>query len=353
MAEIRPLQRDDLPAVATLIDKFLWLPEENTTDFLAAALLDHPWADDAHPSLVALDGGEVIGFIGSQVRRIRLDERELKAVVSSWLVVPEDRRAGAVGARLLRQSISGGQDLTFSDEATPLVMRMWETFGGNLDGARICDWVLVFKPGGWLRTAAVAAVRQTGENREQLAVGALPFQAAGRRLMKRAFPAADPDVVGEDTTAATIVEHLPSLTRKMRLWVDYDEAHLSHLFAQADAYFSSPLVRRLVRRGDTPIGWYAYTPRRGGTSRVLNLTALRDEGDAVLTELVDHARAQGSAALSGRLEPHLLGPLRRRIAVMGFARQPVLHSHDPEVRAELASARSLFTKLDGEWFAHH
>ena len=153
-----------------------------------------------------------------------------------------------------------------------------------------------------------------------------------------------------DATAPAILEHLPELTRDARLRVAYDEPHLEHLFAQIDAFFPSPLVRRVVRRDDRPIGWYAYVLRPGDTSRVLNLTVLENEGDAVLAELVDHARAHGSTALAGRLEPHLAWPLRRRLAVMGLARQPVIHTHDLELRALLATSSSLLTQLDSEWF---
>jgi hypothetical protein len=47
----------------------------------------------------------------------------------------------------------------------------------------------------------------------------------------------------------------------------------------------------------------------------------------------------------------LVVPLRRRLAILGFARQPVIHSRDPELLATLGTAGSLLTRLDSEWFA--
>ena len=94
----------------------------------------------------------------------------------------------------------------------------------------------------------------------------------------------------------------------------------------------------------------AAAPLEG--ARVLHVSASAREADSVLAELLAHARQAGVAVASGRLEPHLVVPLRRRIAVVGFARQPVIHSHDPELLAVLASDDSLLTRLDAEWFAN-
>ena len=78
---------------------------------------------------------------------------------------------------------------------------------------------------------------------------------------------------------------------------------------------------------------------------------IRDhDADAVLADLVAHARDQGSAVLAGRHEPQLTALLQRRLPVLGFAQRPVIHSHDSEILAAAASGASLLTRLDGEWF---
>jgi hypothetical protein len=165
----------------------------------------------------------------------------------------------------------------------------------------------------------------------------------------RAFPDLPANVRGEDASATAIVEHLPAMTRGFRLRVDYDEPYLERLFARVEASMG-PLVHRLVRRDGNPVGWYAYVSRPRGASRVLSVCAPEAEAEAVVGELAQHARGQGSAALAGRLEPHLEAPLRRRLAVIGFARQPVIQVRDPEVHALLSTSASLLTHLDGEWY---
>jgi hypothetical protein len=349
MTDIRPLQQNDLPTVVELLRGHLpnWRLTESV---LGGIMLDHPWADEELPSLVAVDEQDnVIGFIGSHARRLQFDGEPIRAVCATHVVVAPDSRAGAAGFHLLGQVLRGPQDMSFSDSATDAVMAIWRTLGGYIDYARVCDWMLVLRPTRWVGGVIQAAARREPVGRSLIPVGALPFQAIGKPLVRREEPETPPDVSGEQASTAAIVENLPALTRRMRLLVDYDEQHLDHLFVQVESFWG-PVVRRLVRRGERPIGWYAYVLRRGGASRVLQVTALEKEVDSVLGDLIDHAREQGSAVLTGRGEPHLMEALGRRLAVFGMARRPILHTSNPELAAALATDRSLLTRLDGEVF---
>ena len=349
MTKIRPFTGADLSAVAALVDARFpgWIWGES---LLAETLVNHPWMDPDLPSLVALDEqDDVIGFLGAQVRRLRFDQRPLRGVCCSHLVVAADRRAGFAGPLLLHQMLAGPQDLSWTDTATDTVVGMWRRFGGHVDYSRSCDWMLVLKPLHWAVRILRARARRQPLGRRLTPVGAFPIQAVGPRLMPRAFPAPPPEVRSEEATVAAIVAQLPILTRKTRLRVDYDQAHLEHQFAQVEAAVG-PVVHRLVRRGESPIGWYAYVRQPSGVSRVLHLSARDAETEAVVGELVESGRADGSAVLTGRAEPHLDWPLRRRLAVLGFARQPVIHTRNAEIRGVLATSSSLLTVLDGEWF---
>lgn len=327
-----------------------WLPEDRVRDFLSRTLIDDPWRDDELPPLVATgDDGEVLGFIGSQVRRFRFGERELRGVCPSHLVVVPDGRAGAAGALLVRQLLSAGQDFSFSDTANDEVVRIWRAFGGHIDAARACDWMIVLRPGRWLGRLAASAIRRRSVGREQIPVGALPLHAA-TRIARRRWPELDPDVGGEDIDTSAIVTGLPDTTRGLRLYGDYDRPFLDHVLGGVETMLGKPTLR-LVRSGERAVGWYAYVLDRRGLARVLHVCAAEKGAEAVVGEMLAHAKAQGAALLSGRLEPHLVVPLRRRLAVLGFARQPVIHSHDPELLATLETAGSLLTRLDSEWFA--
>jgi hypothetical protein len=271
-------------------------------------------------------------------------------VCCSHLVVADDPRVGAAGALLLRRMLSGEQDLTWTDTATDGVAQMWQTFGGHLDHTRSLDWMLVLRPVRWAREVLTTRVRRRVPVRRLVPARAVPLHAVGPRFARQSFPSLPADVHGEDATAAAIADGFDDLTRHLRLYVDYDEGSLDQLFALIESTVAPP-VRRIVRRGEVAIGWYAYLSRPGGASRVLHVCGRESEMETVFSELVHDARGRGGAVLTGRCEPHLRTPLSRRASVMGFARCPLIHSRELEVSALLATGSSLLTDLDGEWFA--
>jgi hypothetical protein len=325
--------------------------------FLAATLIDSPWADPDLPSYVAVDDrGDVVGFVGAQVRRLRIGDRSVRGVVSSHLAVVADHRAGLAGALLLRKMLSGPQELTWTDSASDTVLQLWEGLGGEMDYSRSSSWMLVLRPFRWLGAVAREGVRPGASDRlrviaERLVpVGGIPVQAAGPRLVPPAFPARAAGIASEEATATAIVAHLRAIAGNASVRVDYDEPYLEHLFKVLEGE-AGPLVRRIVRRRGEPIGWYAYLQRPGGTSRVLHLSAQAPQTDAVVGDLIECARADGTAALTGRAEPRLFESLRSRLALLGCAGRTLVHTRDPEIRSLLGTKSWLLTHLDGEWFS--
>ena len=78
-----------------------------------------PWADPEIPTLVHVgDSGEITGFIGSHVRRLRLDGLPIRLAAGGPLIVHPQARSRAVGARLWRRYLAGPQDLTTTDGAS-------------------------------------------------------------------------------------------------------------------------------------------------------------------------------------------------------------------------------------------
>jgi hypothetical protein len=341
-AEIRPFAPDDLGAVAALLRAHLAPPPARDLErFLAATLLQDPWADPEMPSLVAEQDGAVVGFIARQPRRLELDGAPLAAACCSHLTVAPEQRAGALAARLARACLSGPQRLTYSDAAGDLVVRLWHVLGGDVDAARACDWMLLLRPAGW--AASLARGRTLGP------VAAAPLNALYRGTRRRLLAAA-PEVEGVPADAAALAAHLPALTAGLRLRPVADAAHLSHVLGTLSAT-GRRAECRIVRRAGRPIGLWVATPRPGGTAQVLAFAAERQQGETVLGDLARAAHGWGAVALVGRLEPHLREAVRPPVPALALMRLPVYHARDDAVRAALASTASLLPRLETEWWA--
>jgi hypothetical protein len=156
-------------------------------------------------------------------------------------------------------------------------------------------------------------------------------------------------VTSEPAGPQAVAAQFPALTRGLRLFVAHDAASLEDLFKQIEGS-GERLVCRIVSQAERPIGWYVYVSGPDRNARVLHIGAARDRSDAVVGDLVREAGAAGMKVISGRSEPHLLGPLRRRLAIFGVARQPVIHAADPALTALAMSPAAQISRLDGEWF---
>jgi len=349
---IRPLELDDLPAVEGLLDAHLVIgrhgARHTAATFARETLLASPWADSELPSLVATEGGAVIGFFALHARRVRFDDRTLRAACCSHLVVDPRHRAGAAGALLIGRCLQGPQDLTISDTANDVVARVWSTFGGRADAARSCEWMHVLRPGRLATRLARQWASGTRPNRGDLPVPGLPLHIAARFVPRLRVPQ-EPNVHSEPLTVAQAVDELPAAARGLRLRADYDEAYLRWLFGRLET-MPGEVVLRMVRRASRAVGWYVYVLGPTGRGRVLQVfTGLR-HADVVVGDLLADGRARGATLMTGRLEPHLFEPLRRRLTSVGFGARHVVHSRHADVLAAHASPAAVVSRLDGEWW---
>lgn len=364
MTAIRPLEREDLGVVATLYGDVMRPgvpPRSDLKERFAALLLEQPWADPEIPSLVAVDeGGSVVGFLGSHVRRIRLDGRSGRLACAGQLVVAPAARHRATGALLLHAYLAGPQDLTITDGATEEVRRIWERLGGEAVWLGGIEW---YRP---LRPAALAALlwghRSGRDARALMPIARGVDRAAlslGRAIRGRARAAGranaktTQDVHVGELTPEDLVAALPQLTRRLRLWVDYDTAFAEHLLVELRRVPGRGSLRAaLVRTGaGTVLGAYVYYLRNAGLSSVVAIAAPDEDGaSATLDALVDDARAHGAAALHGRLEPRIALGVTRMRCLMRYEGGALVHARDPSVLAAAGSRSALLTRLEGEWW---
>lgn len=355
---IRPCERDDLPKVASLYEQVVRsgsrVPPPRLAEYFARTFFDCPWADPEIPSLVFEEtDGRIVGFMGSHVRRLRLDGRAIRVACGGQLVVEPAARGKAVGAFLFRAYLSGPQDATITDGANETVRRMWEISGGEAAHLKSMTWTRMLRP-----------VRFGGEylldrlKRQALAPWLGPVWSAMDWLAfgvgARRFRPAAPRTGAEPLTARALLEYAPIVTASLRCHPDYDLPFLDWLFHElAEVKSRGTLVRSLVSdpRGQV-LGWYVYYLHRG-ISDVMQVAAKQGAAADVLDHLLHHAYVHGSAAVRGRVEPHLLGPLSTRRCLFGWDGAALIHSRAPAIAGALLSGRCLLGRMDGEWWMGH
>ena len=360
MTGIRELRREDLPGVCRLYERVVRSgseqPPPQLPDYFARTLLDHPWADPEIPSLVYEDAeGEIVGFLGSHVRRMRLDGRPVRMACSGQLIADPGVQHRGVGALLSRHYLAGPQDLTITDGATDHVRRMWVGLGGQPLAHAAIGWVKVIRPGATLR----ALLAERGDRRLRWAgrtAGPVVDGLAAVALRRRAGLAiADPEGVGEPLTVDGLVEQTREAGRWLRFHVDYDAAYVEWLFQQLDAVdVRGTPVRALVRdRRGRVAGWYVYYLEPGAVAQVLQVAAPSGDVGLVLDHLLHDAASGGAIAVRGRMEPSLVGELLSRRCILVRTEWALVHTSEQAVLAMLGSPRSLLTRLDGEWWMGH
>ncbi len=358
MSEIRPMRLEDIEEVAVLyrfVDKSDWrIPPEELPTWLRRILFEHPWFDPEIPSLVYVDdSGEILGFIGSHARRMRFDGEPIRMAAAGPLIAHPDVRNRGVGAMLWRRYLTGPQQLTITDGASDAMRQIFELIGGQMMHPSSIAWARVFSPFSFAGNRALGSTVTLRHRVKPWAQRMLPLLdvPAVRATGRFAAPAAI-DTTDELLTPELLLEHLPRITRSLRLVPDYDEPFLEWLFAELhhNRTWGEP-QRRLVRgKNGQVLGWYVYFVLPGEGCQVLHIAAHDRHAGAVLDNLFAHAVAHGGAAVQGRVEAHILAPLAHRGAFFGFSARSLVHCKDPDLLGAITSGHALLTRLEGEWW---
>jgi hypothetical protein len=359
MAEIRPLERSDLPEVANLYEHVArsgsWRAPAGLAGYFEDTFLDYPWADPEIPSLVYAEDGRITGFLGSNVRRFTYDGDPVRLAISGQLVTDPEVRSRAAGAFLLKRYLDGPQDLTITDTASDTARRIWEGLGGETLHLGSIGWARLFSP---LRSVWDFRSRSHRGRLTPVVRPGLPaVDAVGSLVARRALKVDASESVTEPLTPEAMGDNLEAITRPYRLRPAYDDrAGTAWLLEQiARVRERGELIARLVRTSDGRAqGWFVYYHRPGGIAQALGVAGAGDDVGDVLDALLADARARGAVAVQGRVEPHLLERLPARRALFhksGYL--PLIHSRRPELLHAIHSGRALLTRVAGEWWMGH
>lgn len=349
---IRSLQSSDIPAVAELFQKTFRNPRlqapSSLGSYLEEVFLRHPWESEGIHSLVFLDHCDRIkGFIGLLPLRLRHDGKLLRAAVLGSLMVENPTEDPLIGARLVRAALKGSQDISISESANPLSLRMWELAGGRSLPLYSMTWLRVFRP------IAMPLALLARRPRPQRICSALvsPLDAMLHRFPANPFSsqALRPDYVDSESTFDEFIVAMPKLVSHYSVKPDWDEATLRWQLQHAAVKEKfGHLKCRLVRKGNRAVGGFLYYSRPGGFAFVLQILADPQHQAAVVASLLARAASDGCVAIRGRAQPELLDALIRQQAVLFNRSSTVVHSRHPELIESLRVGNALITGLAAE-----
>ena len=353
--EIRPLERRDLARIAGLYELVMRSgsrePPPGLQPFFERTLLDHPWADPDIPSLVYEDaGGELLGFIGSHVRRFRFDGNPVRLAWTGPFLRDPSSPKKAVGALLMHRYLQGPQHATLTDGATEVVRRLMQALGGEVAHLRSLRWVRVLRPASFTADWLSRRLGRKGLSHPPALVRAVEDLVARRAVAG----AAEAGVEVERLQPEALAEFLPSIAGRLRCYPDYDEPFARWLLHELERVKSREvLMASLVRDPQGGVaGWYVCFLPPNGRCVLLQLVASRGAAGNVIDHLFSEAHASGAISVEGRVEPGLLEALGTRRVVLRYWGATLIHSRSPDLLGALLSSRSLITNLDGEsWMA--
>jgi hypothetical protein len=348
---VRPFCADDAAQVAALQGRIYptsgWRSDAECAAYLREVLLRNPWVDPDVPSWTAEERGCIIGFIGVIPRRMRIAQRVLRVAVGCRFMVDPAKRASFAAIALLRKYFSGPQDLCIADSANDAARLIWEAAGGAASPLHTLRWVKLLRP----MQGAIELMAERPRLRLHAAL-ARPFAALAdactpwvRRERREAALAQEP------LGPAALVEALGAQPAALR--PEYDRASLEWLLAQVAMKPYGSLQGCLLRETSGQVaGWFLYYLNRR-MSQVLQLGGRADRLPGVLEQLFEHARARGSVAIHGRLEPHMAAALpSKRCLLQRRGTHMLLYPREPSLLLPFYNGRAFFTRLEGEWWTH-
>ena len=355
---IRPLTLADVPNIPRLLATEQG-PRVEPSPHLRAVIenllprlfLNTPHADPELPGLVSVhDDGQLTGMIGRITRRMEFRGEPIRAAVACELYVDPAHRSKMLGIKLLKQIMSGPQDLLFSDIANETSRKIWTGLGGSVASWYGLTWLKMLQPAQF--ALSMLQDRRFGK----LASLGRPIAGLADRLLRRAAGSLtqlgpEPNVDSEPLTPELFLELFPRFSAADELRPVYDRETLDWIWSRLDCMYSAgPSEQRLVKtpRGE-PLGWYVYQMTDTRIARVSQIVALTNTIGPVLDHLLHHVAQRGAVAVTGRVVPRFLQAFSDRNCILRRrSSHTLIHARDPRLLDAFATGRAFVSLFESE-----
>lgn len=355
MGSARAFRNDDVAEVTSLWVKAFCTggcsTEDSVARYLQDSLFSNPWYDEDVASLVYEEKGRIVGFLGVMARPMTLLGRPIRAAVAAQLLVDKGQPSAFVPAALMRKLFAGPQDFTYSDGATDLARRIFESAGGEVASLYAPQWTRVLRPAAYLADRF--------KSRKILApwIGlSLPvykaFDAVAVRIKRGPCRLQKATVADSEPCDSDTLWRLRQLIPERSLMPVYTSDSFRWLIEQASQQkLHGVLQKNVVRdpQGDVA-GWFLYYVKPRGVAQVLQVFSKPRAAGQVLTSLFQHARLHGAVAVSGQGEPSMALDLAKAHCEFTWSGGVVIHSRTPEILDAVRRGDAALTRLEGEWW---
>jgi hypothetical protein len=295
--------------------------------------------------------GRVRGFIGGIPLRLRYRQKPVWALVAGNHMVDPDLRAPMAGAMLLRKLLAGPQDLTYSDTANDISVRLWKALGAEVLPANSMQWIRVLQP--ILFALDIAKRHPMGGVFSRLLLPLVSMTAViQRRRLSRSLHKMVAQLGQCELEVDAMLSGFGPLVEDRMLVPDYDLESLNWRLSLADGKEDcGSLIKRGVHKDGKLLGWYLVYARRGTVAEVLQVVAHRKAIDQVLNHLFKSALQEECVAVMGSMDPRFFGEYSRNKCFSYIHGSVALaHSRDPEMMRDMHQGNIFLSRLEGEWW---
>ncbi len=354
MGEIREFAEEHIPEVADLHMKVMRGRRERASDitrkYFGEIFFTNPWMSPEFPSLVYLEGGGIVGFMGVIPRTMEFKGSPIRVAVGTQFVVDRERHRGSGAIALLRRFFSGPQDLCYTDGAGEANHVVWTATGGLAAQLYSFNWLRTFRP---VATAKSFAGRSEGFARTAAAIGlaaASPLDFLVSKISGSPFRPQPSAFLLRQVSVDELFRCIQSIGWRESLKPAYEQSSFRWLMDQVASKEESSLGMAVTENAiDKLTGWYIYL-RRGNAVEVLQIgVRRRDLFNGVLRALFTDAFEKGAAFVKGQAMPPFLVNLTNHGCLFRQANTCVLfHTRNHELADVILRGQAALSQLDGE-----
>ncbi|WP_295810112.1 hypothetical protein [uncultured Nitratireductor sp.] len=358
MSDIRPLEREDIPAVAEMFQRILRGRRKpaprGAHAYLESLFLDPPHRDDEIRSLVHLrDDGSVNGFMGVLPMPFTYQGQTLRGAIAGSFMVDGHEDDPYAGARLLRAFQSGPQDLCLTETANDVSTAMWRKLRGTVLTDYSLEWLRVIRPAGFVTAMAAAAFAPAAIAKPL----ARPFDALLRR---RGAPPQWTHVANTEFSAKALATEKADIQETAALFKQFaatfalhpkwTENDLQRMVSESGrkTNYGTTVRRKVLTRGGKTVGLFLYYGDRGGIGRVIQILAQPGHEGAIIDTMLADATDRGLTALRGRGQPGLVNAMLCRRFAFLHASSSIVYAKDKTLVEPFLAGNAFFNGFAGE-----